>query len=191
VRQCPPPSSSPEAPSPGRLSAAGFSLIELLVVVAVIAIVAGIAIPAVLQARLSANESAAISSLTVIRSAQVSFAGSCGGGGFAQSLDDLAKPPNGSTESFLSEPFAANGVLRSGYFANVLPDTGALMVKAAADTCNSSAAPSMSSYFAERHAQTIGMSGQRSFAMATNGPIFARDDGVTITPGMAGAYTLR
>jgi prepilin-type N-terminal cleavage/methylation domain-containing protein len=191
VTGCSPPSSSPEARNREHLGPDGFSLIELLVVVAVIAIVAGIAIPAVLQARLSANESAAIASLTVIRSAQVSFAGACGGGGFAQSLDDLAKPPSGSTESFLSEPFAANGVLRSGYFANVSPDIGALVVTAAADTCNSSAAPSMSSYFAERHAQTIGMSGQRSFALATTGPIFTRDDGVTITPGMAGAYTLR
>jgi prepilin-type N-terminal cleavage/methylation domain-containing protein len=191
VNECLPAPSSPETRGPEPVGSGGFSLIELLVVVAVIAIVAGIAIPAVLQARLSANESAAISSLTVIRSAQVSFAGSCGGGGFAQSLDDLAKPPNGSTESFLSEPFAANGVIRSGYFASISPDTGALVVKAAADTCNSSAAPSMSSYFAERHAQTIGMSGQRSFAMSTTGPIFARDDGVTITPGMAGAYTLR
>jgi prepilin-type N-terminal cleavage/methylation domain-containing protein len=175
----------------GGASSRGFSLIELLVVVAVIAILAGIAIPSLLQARIRGNESAAIASLSAIRSAQSAFASTCARGGFAQSLNDLAKPPAGSNQSFISEPLGANGVIRSGYVANMTADTGATVVTAAADTCNSSAGDSMSGYFAERHPERIGITGQRSFAIATPATIYARDDGTLIAAGMAGATPLQ
>jgi prepilin-type N-terminal cleavage/methylation domain-containing protein len=174
-----------------RASSRGFSLVELLVVVAVIAIIAGIAIPALLQARISGNESAAIASLSAIRSAQSAFASTCARGGFAQSLNDLARPPAGSTQSFISEPLGANGVSRSGYVANMTADTGATPVTAAADTCNSSSADAMSGYFAERHPDRIGITGQRSFAIATPATIYVKDDGTLIAPGMVGATPLQ
>lgn len=172
-------------------SSRGFSLVELLVVVAVIAIVAGIAIPALLQARIRGNESAAIASLSAIRSAQSAFASTCGGGGYAQSLNDLALPPDGSSTSFISEPLGANGVIRSGYVANMTPDVGAMAVTPAADTCNSSTADAMSGYFAERHPERIGITGQRSFATSTQASIYVKDDGTIIAPGMAGAVPLQ
>ena len=186
-------SSSPSGEShPQRHSEpSGFSLIELLVVVAVMAIIAGIAIPAVLQSRMRANEGAAIASLSAIRSAEAAYASTCAGGGFAQSLSDLARPPGGATHSFISESLGANGVIRSGYFANVTADLGALIVTPAANTCNGSAAPAMSGYFAERHANSIGLTGQRSFAISTSGTIYFMDDGSLIMPGMAGATPLR
>jgi prepilin-type N-terminal cleavage/methylation domain-containing protein len=172
-------------------SSRGFSLIELLVVIAVIAIIAGIAIPAILQARIRANESAAIASLSAIRSAQSAFASTCANGGFAQSLDDLARVPAGGTQGFISEPLGQNGVIRSGYFANLIADIGATPVTPAASTCNSSVADAVSGYFAERHPNGVGITGQRSFAVATAATLYVREDGVTIAPGMAGAMALR
>ena len=179
------------APRDEQHTIRGFSLIELLVICAVLAIIAGIAIPAVLQARMRATESAAIASLHVIRLAETSYSTSCGLGGFAQSLQYLAKVPIGATDGFVSEPLDANGVIQSGYVANVTADAGASVVTPAAKTCNASAAPAVSGYFAERHPDSVGLTGQRSFATATRGAIYVRDDGVPITPGMAGAYTLR
>jgi prepilin-type N-terminal cleavage/methylation domain-containing protein len=172
-------------------SSRGFSLVELLVVIAVIAIIAGVAIPAVLQARIRANETAAIASLSAIRSAQSIYASTCARGGYAQSLDDLALPAAGATQAFISESLGANGVIRSGYVANLSADLGAAMVTPAAQTCNGSTGDAMSGYFAERHPNSIGISGERAFAIATGATIFVKDDGTTIAPGMAGASAMR
>jgi prepilin-type N-terminal cleavage/methylation domain-containing protein len=51
----------------------GFSLIELLIVVAIILIIAAIAIPNLLRARISANESAAVGALRTLNTAQISY----------------------------------------------------------------------------------------------------------------------
>jgi type IV pilus assembly protein PilA len=191
VTECQRSSPSGDAAGNRRHEPSGFSLIELLVVVAVIAILAGIAIPALLQSRMRANEAAAISSLAAIRSGEATYASTCADGGFAQSLDDLAKAPPGATQSFISEPLGANGVIRSGYVANLTADLGAMIVTPAANTCNASAAPAMSGYFAERHPNQVSITGQRSFAIATGGTIYFKDDGTVITAGMAGAQALR
>jgi type IV pilus assembly protein PilA len=67
----------------------GFSLIELLIVVAIVLIIAAIAIPNLLRAKMSANESAAAASIRHISTAQIAYATSYPLVGFAASLGTL------------------------------------------------------------------------------------------------------
>jgi prepilin-type N-terminal cleavage/methylation domain-containing protein len=61
----------------------GFSLIELLIVVAIILIIAAIAIPNLLRSRIAANEASAVGSLRTINTAQVTYASTYPNAGFA------------------------------------------------------------------------------------------------------------
>lgn len=67
----------------------GFSLIELLIVVAIILIIAAIAIPNLLQARIAANEASAVGSVSAVRSAQVAYFSTYPTVGYAGSMADL------------------------------------------------------------------------------------------------------
>lgn len=169
----------------------GFTLIELLIVMAMISVLATIAFPILLRARITSNEGVAIASLRTIHSAQAAFASTCGAGGYAQSLDDLSKNPPASPVSFVQAPYVTNGVIQSGYVASVMAANGASTLLPAGKTCNGSAADAVTGFVAERHPVIVGETGVRSFAVSTEGTMHARNDGVTIDDALSGTMILR
>jgi type IV pilus assembly protein PilA len=75
----------------------GFSLIELLIVVALILALAAMAIPNLLRSKMAANEASAVSSLRAIASAQTTYAITYPEMGYADQLTKLAYPPSGQS----------------------------------------------------------------------------------------------
>jgi type IV pilus assembly protein PilA len=67
----------------------GFSLIELLIVVAIILIIAAIAIPNLLKSKMAANESSAVGSIRTVNTAEVTYAAGCPNIGYSATLAEL------------------------------------------------------------------------------------------------------
>ena len=109
----------------------GFSLIELLIVVAIILIIAAIAIPNLLRARIAANESSAVSSTRTINTAQATYQMTFPTFGYASALSALG--PSAAGGCAAGGPTAANacmldwvlaqanavGTAKSGYYFNI------------------------------------------------------------------------
>ena len=92
----------------------GFSLIELLIVVAIILIIAAIAIPDLLKSRQAANQASAVGSLRTINTAEVTYASSYNTG-FSRTIDNLAPGPvSGPSSAGLIDTVLATGV-KSAY----------------------------------------------------------------------------
>ncbi len=116
----------------------GFSLIELLIVVAIILIIAAIAIPNLLRARIAANEASAVSSIRTINTAEVTYQSAYPTWGYANTLAKLGPggvgatcPAGGPTQansclvdSVLSNATAA-GRAKSGYWFGLNANQGA------------------------------------------------------------------
>jgi len=91
----------------------GFSLIELLIVVAIILIIAAIAIPNLLRSRIAANEASAVGSLRTLNTAEITYNTTYPTVGFACSLSTLG-PPSGSTSATSTTAGLIDANLSSG-----------------------------------------------------------------------------
>jgi len=132
----------------------GFTLIELMIVVAIIAIIAAIAIPNLLRSRLQSNESATIGNLKTIVGAQTAY--SSANGQYANLFTDLTTPTTGP--SFLDGDWAG---VKAGYRM-------AMLGVAATDGTfqDFTATP-----------DSIGVTGQRGFFVDASGVIRFTTDG--------------
>ena len=95
---------------------AGFTLIDMLFVIALIGLVSTLAIPGLMRARGAAQSASALGTMRVVNSAQLSFAITCGLGFYSPDFPTLAIKPPSSVDAFLAPELATGPTfIKAGY----------------------------------------------------------------------------
>ena len=163
----------------------GFTLVELLFVVAIIGLLAAIAVPGLMRGRMAGNEASAIASMRTITNAQAAFARPAAAVAMRTRWPTWLKPPTSAVTAFIPADLgAANpaGVPKSGYVFTMTG--GGSSVMPAADTCNGAADDAMAQFFAQGDPSAPAIPEARFFAADESGQI--RQDTAQLADMLAG-----
>jgi prepilin-type N-terminal cleavage/methylation domain-containing protein len=157
----------------------GFSLIELLIVVAIILIIAAIAIPNLLRSRMAANEASAVGSVRTINTAAISYNSSYGNG-FPSLLTEIGTTP--ATAVSCDNAEYIDSVLTAGTKSGYTFAMAAGGTAVAAPPTGCTNAGFIDGYAVTAVASTLGTTGQRSFCSDATGVIRFDPTGAAPTP---------
>lgn len=145
----------------------GFTLIELIIVVWIISVLAGIAIPTLLRARMTGNEASAVAGMRATATAQIAYSATCGNGGYAATYLVLGTPIGGAGEAFISDDMGKSATpQKAGY--NYAMSRGAS--GAGPNDCQGTA--TVAGYYATAAPIAYGSTGTRAYAVVRGGAIW-------------------
>lgn len=151
----------------------GFSLIELLIVVAIILTIAAIAIPSLLRSRIAANEASAVGSIRTISTAETAYAQTFPTIGYTCTISDFGPPASGApisaTAAGVIDAVLASGV-KAGYTFSITSCSGT----------------PVSTYSSQAEPLNYSGSGVRAFCSDSSGVIRQSNDGLGATCFNAG-----
>ena len=162
----------------------GFTLIELVIVVAIIGVLAGIASPGLLRSQLAASESSAVGSLRSIVSAEITFSSTARG--YAADLATLSQACPGTAVAFIAPDLGANGATKNGFAFSVVDGLDA---EAGPDDCFGE--PTTTAFYASATPSAIGIAGARAFAANAMGGLWQDTTGTPPTEPFTASPTVR